>query len=213
MSFFINGLTYDDLGMSKDEFKQFIISEFSLSDSEAEECVEIIDSIPKSKSLSIDSGITSLRNNFFFGVKISELILPSTITKINMLDSNNSWPRLFVLSKINEVVLEDRTTILNKGILTFGDGSEMGNLVIPEGVTTIKKYAIDMPENLNTLVIPSTVTSIEGEAIYYGSLTTIVNTTGRSFDWNLILTGTSGEAFETGTVTTSGGYTITITDK
>ena len=63
---------------------------------------------------------------------------------------------------------------------------------------------------INELVIPTTVETIENNAIDSIELTTIVNKTGKAFDWNGILTGTSGTAFETGTVEYN-GKTITIT--
>lgn len=65
---------------------------------------------------------------------------------------------------------------------------------------------------MTTLIIPSTVTTIETRAIDGQNLTTIVNKTGKAFDWNGILTSTSGTAFETGTVN-DGSRIITITNK
>ena len=63
---------------------------------------------------------------------------------------------------------------------------------------------------MSTLTIPSSVTTIESNAISGNNLTTIVNKTGKAFDWNGIMGGTSSTPFETGTVTAH-GRTITIT--
>lgn len=69
---------------------------------------------------------------------------------------------------------------------------------------------------LQSLTIPSGVTSIGSGAIIIdggsnSSLTTISNKTGRSFDWNEIITYESSDPFVTGTVQTEIG-TVTITN-
>ncbi len=62
---------------------------------------------------------------------------------------------------------------------------------------------------LRKIVIPNTVTTIESPITKNQYLKTIVNQTGKSFDWNKIITGTSGTSFVTGTV---GNVTITDTE-
>ena len=46
----------------------------------------------------------------------------------------------------------------------FMNGNEVTNLVIPEGVTTIKQYAFSGDEGLTSVTIPSSMTSIERDA-------------------------------------------------
>lgn len=90
---------------------------------------------------------------------------------------------------------------------------EINEIIIPEGVKTIENLAIyEEGGQMTTIKIPSTVTTIENDAISALGLTTIVNKTGRKFDWNAIINGTSGTEFETGTVN-DGGRIITITNK
>ena len=78
---------------------------------------------------------------------------------------------------------------------------------IPEGVTYIGNYAFQLCR-LSKVVIPSTVTSIGTYAFQKqktwtsnnGSLTKIVNKTGRAFNWQNITAGPSAATFVTGTV-------------
>ena len=87
--------------------------------------------------------------------------------------------------------------------------SSINNIYLNEGLTTISEYSLKS-DAVTDIIIPSTVTTIETNAISCDNLTTIVNKTGKVFDWNAILTGTSGDAFETGSVVVS-DRTVTIT--
>ena len=78
---------------------------------------------------------------------------------------------------------------------------------IPEGVTYIGSYAFQLCR-LSKVVIPSTVTSIGSYAFHKqitwtsnnGSLSTIVNKTGKKFNWMNITGGPSEANFVTGTI-------------
>ena len=210
LSAFIGGMNYEDFGMSKTDFKQqYLISSIGLTDEEANEAITILDSVPKLERIIFDNGITTIRERFFIGIKISELLIPNTI---NSITSNSSIVAddMFNGVNINTLYFEKGTT---KIISNFVQGSEASivNIVIPDGVTTIESNSIKI-NGYTTITIPQSVTTIEANAISGNYLTTIVNTTGRAFDWNLILTGTSGESFVTGTVEYD-HRTITITDK
>lgn len=62
---------------------------------------------------------------------------------------------------------------------------------------------------ITELTVPSTVTTISSNSLSMPNLTTIINKTGKTFDWNAALGTTSSDAFETGTVTI-GDRTINI---
>ena len=166
---------------SYDDMKQMIIDE-DLTENEADKIVGVCKTVPRIKSITIENGITTLRNLFLTGIKIDSIIFPSTIESIN---SNGS---LGTLVSLNTLYLEDGTKTLKSGIINGKD------------LTVI-----------NELVIPSTVETIENNAIDSIELTTIINKTGKAFDWNGILGNDPSDTFETGTVTTKNYGTVTIT--
>ena len=190
LSMYLVGMTFEDMGVTKDTGKQMMMmaeSEggFGFTEEEANEAMAIIDITPTFKSLTIQNGITSASESLLAMSRIDYLLIPNTLTNIgaSFLD----------LAKVETVELEEGMTTVPLNLMS-GE--------TPEGTP---KYKV------NNLIIPSTITEITARSIK-PDLLTITNRTGKAFDWNLILTGTSGEAFETGTVTTSGGDIITITN-
>ena len=158
------------------------------------------------KNITISNGITSIRPYLFqgFGAANLTITIPNTI-------SAKSY-NVFDVAKVGTVAFESGTKIVYEGICNITDGA-INNIILPDGVETIETESIDASDGtMTTLIIPSSVTTIENSSIYGQNLTTIVNKTGKAFDWNGILTGTSGEAFETGTVEFY-GKTITITNE
>ena len=107
--------------------------------------------------------------------------------------------------KIDSISIPKAVTTLNDVF----DSSIINNIYLNEGLTTLSTNSLKS-DGVTDIIIPSTVTTIESSAISGNNLTTIVNKTGKAFDWNGILTGTSGTTFETGTVEYN-GKTITIT--
>lgn len=148
---------------------------------------------------------TSIRYDFFSNIGIDELTIPNSVTKLN--GDNNTY-KLFRYCSIGIVNLGTGLSTLKERMIS---DSSVNEIIIPEGVTTIESLAISV-KNLTALTIPKSVTTIEKYALRDNDdLITIINKTGRAFDWSLILTGTSGEAFVTGTVEYN-GRTITITE-
>ena len=98
--------------------------------------------------------------------------------------------------------------------------SEIASVTIPEGVTSIGENAFDICHLKGAVVIPSTVTEIGRNAFHKevswmginSELTTIVNKTGKSFNWQSITGGPSSATFETGVVENWYGD-ITVTNK
>lgn len=104
------------------------------------------------------------------------------------------------MKKKGFTLIELLTVILILGIIVL--------IAIPtvnKILTEARKVALD-GNNLTTITIPSTVEIIEKDGINKRSngnrtLTTIINKTGKSFDWSTI-TGslTPNQSFETGTI-------------
>ena len=84
------------------------------------------------------------------------------------------------------------------------------SITLPEGLKYIREDALD-GNNLTTITIPSTVEVIEKSGIekrWNGnkSMTSIINKTGRSFDWSSITSSnTANQVFETGTISHTNG--------
>ena len=206
---FMIGHTFEELGVTnKEDAKAMLMTEDmgSLTEEEAEKALKIIDSIPTLKSITISNGITSIRPRLFYAFNASNL----TITFPNTISVKSET--VFDVAKIGTITFESGTKTIYEGICKDSDGA-IDNIILPDGIKTIETHSIFTSSGtMTTLIIPSSVTTIESNAIYGRNLTTIVNKTGKAFDWNGILTGTSGEAFETGTVN-DGSSIITITNK
>ena len=203
LSQYLVGITFEDLGTTKDGIRQIMITPeseggFGFSDEEVNEAMAVIDILPEFKSLVIRNGITSISNNFLAMAKIDHLIIPNTITAIG--------EDFLVIGKIVNLELEEGTTIVVKNLVS-GEDATVDNIILPEGVTTIKTGAINKVRGMTKLTIPKTVTQIETSSISGSDLKKIINKTGRAFDWNGIITGTPGVASPTGTV---GSIEITL---
>ena len=98
------------------------------------------------------------------------------------------------------------SVVIPKSVTSIGFSSFASNkltsIIIPEGVTFISNNAFQS-NPLTSIVIPNSVTSIGERAFFGEKLSKVVNKTGKSFDWGLIVNGESNEdyTFETGTLT------------
>ena len=87
-------------------------------------------------------------------------------------------------------------------LVSYG-GADRKIFEIPD---TVKKVANNVVYQIGAevVIVPPSVEEIERNAFkkdqWSLTLTKIINQTGRSFDWGLIINGTSGYNFETGTV-------------
>ena len=118
---------------------------------------------------------------------------------------------------INSYGCESNDIIIPDGVEELGEASfyasEASNIILPESLKYIREYALSNI-NLSSITIPANVEIIEEGAFYkstYGntSLTSIINKTGRSFDWSSITSSnTENQVFETGTIVHSEGDII-----
>ena len=89
--------------------------------------------------------------------------------------------------------------------------NQLTSVIIPNSVVSIGSVAF-YSNKLTSVIIPSSVTSIGKNAFYKSSssnsnLTKIINKTGKSFDWGIIVNGSSSTdyTFITGTVVNNTG--------
>ncbi|MBP3920503.1 MAG: leucine-rich repeat domain-containing protein [Bacilli bacterium] len=160
--------------------------------------------------------------------KISTINIPDTVKNIDIAVLNgNLLPddQAFIYARNDGVT--DNTVLISYGgakkdnvslptsIQTIENrafySTDLNSIVLDDNLSTIKNSAF-LKNNLTTITIPSNVTTIEDMALSGNqSLTTVTNTTGRSFLWDAIFgvgNNTSVE-FETGTVDNN-GTTVTI---
>jgi len=148
--------------------------------------------------------------------------IPSSVTSIGV--------RAFIGNSLRDedAIIYKRTEAGIDYSSIIGYGGSNKDVVIPNSVTRIEDYAfyyngiksVDIPEtvkyigkfafsrnSLTNVVIPSSVETIENGAFeksYTGQvenpIVSIINKTGRSFDWKSITGGSSNATFVTGTI-------------
>lgn len=152
----------------------------------------------------VDNGDGNLTDGFIYGRNSDGTI-------------NNTY--LYAYGGINTQNVMIPNTIVTIGPNSFSR-SYIKSVTIPDSVTAIKNNAFDLCQLEGTVVIPKNVTQIGSKAFYKeiswvsrnGSLTKIVNKTGKSFNWQSITGGPSAATFETGVIENWYGD-ITVTNE
>ena len=107
----------------------------------------------------------------------------------------------FEYNYIEELIINEN---IDKGLTTINDNAFQGNMLrnvtLPYTLEHIGNYAFSENILLESITIPRNVNTIEFCAFCNNQLSTIINKTGKKFDWNGILTHEEGEEFETGSV-------------
>ena len=147
----------------------------------------------KGWSVVIPDSVTKIGQLAFMEIGIVSVKLPSDLKTIDY--------AVFYSNNITEVVIP--SGVENLGILAFGR-NKLKKISLPD---TLKSIGVDSfrYNELTTVTIPSKVTSIGTNAFNDNSLKSIVNKTGKKFNWKDIVGGTSTATFETGTIKTSNG--------
>ena len=156
--------------------------------------------------ITLPDGLTKIGSYAFDYNYLTSLEIPDTVTSIGVGAINdNNFPEetAYLFARNNDGSIDD-TTLISYG----GKSSKV--VSIPETVKTIKEGSVIRLSYADTIIIPEGVETIENNAFkketYYNtSLTTIVNQTGKSFNWGNILYNTPGFEFVTGTIISSYG--------
>ncbi len=158
-------------------------------------------------SITLPEGLERIDDSAFEDNNLTEINIPSTVTYIGRgVINNNYFPEetAYLFARNSDGTIDDTT------LVSYGGNQEVVN--IPNTIKTIKTYAINdgTRNSVKTIIVPESVETIENGAFrksnwYNTSLTTIVNQTGRSFNWGLIINIVSGYNFVTGTVINSLG--------
>ena len=150
-------------------------------------------------SVSLPDTLKTIGSAAFFNTGLTDIDIPASVTYIKpgSFRGNNLPPDKAFIYQRNADGSIDYTYLVSYG------GAAQEIFEIPN---TVKKVANKVVYQIGAevVVIPPSVEEIERNAFekdqWSLTLTKIINQTGRSFDWGLIINGTSGYNFVTGTV-------------
>ena len=112
----------------------------------------------------IEEGITMNGLSFYGGNELYEFI-NNNFTSLNELDFSKN------ATKIVSYYDGDDFTIKGIGVSVFEGNTELKSLIIEEGIETVETLAFNGCTNLTKVILPSSVTSIEGYAFMCPNLT------------------------------------------
>ncbi len=152
----------------------------------------------------ISDAVTSIGSYAFADcTNLKILTMSDSITKVGTyaFENCNNLSRVNVSDIAKWCQIEFGTSLVTSGCnpLEYGalyvNGERIVDLVIPEGITTIKRATFRGATSINSVAIPSTVTSIEGYAFYKCDNLWIVFYAGTKAQWESIdIKGYSGES-------------------
>ncbi len=165
------------------------------------------------KTVAIESGVTSVSSNAFFGYNITSITVPASVTTI----ADNALRDCDSLTAINVDAANTVYVTVNgilftedmKTLLLYPAGKSETEYSIPEDVVTIGAYAFEGNENLTTVNIPVSVTAIGGYAFANCSNIATIKYASVDKDWGKV---TKAENWDngTGSATVDGKYDLII---
>ena len=151
------------------------------------------------KSVSLPDTLKTIGESTFFSTHLVDINIPTSVTYIepgSFRGNNLPEDKAFIYQRNADGSID------NTYLISYG-GAAREIFEIP---STVKKIADRVVYQIGAevVIIPPSVEEIAKNAFqkdqWSTDLTKIINQTGRSFDWGLIINGTSGYNFVTGTV-------------
>ena len=145
------------------------------------------------------SSLRQLGEGSFANNKLTENVF---IYNLNSDGTENKKSLNSYAGAATNIVLPNEIEILGNGALV---GGKITSITLNEGLKSIGAY-MHSSDTITTITIPSTVETIHTNALYKHqyrnpNLTTIINKTGRSFEWGSITNSTNkNQVFEVGTI-------------
>ena len=148
-------------------------------------------------SVEIPSSVTSIGRYAFDDCRfVKELHIDDLTSYLNCLTTDSSSPLFDSMQNVSLYVNGELTTdlVIQEGITAIRDSAfrhvNLSSVVIPSSVTSIEDYAFTSCSNLASITIPSSVTSIGSTAFYRCSSLETIN-----FEDNSMLTSIGSSAF------------------
>ncbi|MCD8208368.1 MAG: leucine-rich repeat protein [Bacteroidales bacterium] len=112
------------------------------------------------KNLTLDEGLETIETyNFTYCESLEELYLPSTITEMKIRSFGNC-------TALKTVVLADGSTVLGTGNYVFEESTALESVILPDSLTSINGYAFQN-SGLKSIIIPANVSSM-GTGVFTG---------------------------------------------
>lgn len=136
-------------------------------------------------------------------------VIPSSIGGTTI-TSIGSWA--FMDDSLIAVVFPETITSINDQAFM---NNNLTNIILPNSLTTMG-FQVFNNNSLNSVTVGTGATTIDYGTFYKTAtsnenLTKIINKTGRSFNWGLIVNNSTGYNFETGNVTNANGN-VTVSE-
>lgn len=127
---------------------------------------------------SLPEGITTILNRAFSYSDYTEIVLPSTLTKISGSPSNGCDSLRWKVAEGNKSFKADeKGALYDFGMTTLMalNGGSGDSYIVKDGTTTIREWALYENSKIKTLTIPASVTKLSGDCISATpNLTTII---------------------------------------
>ncbi len=143
----------------------------------------------KLDEIAIPEGVTTIESGAFANCSsLSKVTIPASVTTIafDAFVGCNSLSNITIDSENENYSSDEYGVLFNKDktkLIQYPAGGTQLNYTIPDGTTTIGEYAFDYASNLESVVIPKSVTTLEAYALKGKNYDLILYYNGTVVEW------------------------------
>lgn len=139
-------------------------------------------------SVTIPSTVSTLANNYFYQCPLLTVTINSdTIVGKGSYSSSGSLQKIFG-AQVRQYIIGEGVTAIASSAFHNQSADSLRSIVLPEGITSIGTWAFGYLENLDSIILPSTLQTIDADAFYGSGLKHITIPAG--------VTAMGGQAFQ-----------------